>query len=250
MASHMSALGFPAATNEDFQRLMHQAAQKGLAHPLDNGRLGYYIHWAVGEGVEIWAQANPQRELISLNPHFAGQTQLQVGLISAIPNEKYPLDGAFYGWVNPAADDLTKGDFPFVFDSPAFVEQHPAAFPLLRPVQISAFAHRLDAYPDESSYLSVQKESLSYAPESFIPSGLFVKPGETPAAYAFLSGRVLATQTLVNPLTHNPFIWAQVKTFGGEIDIVADPAVVVGEVIQGGLLSGAFWLSGFIHPAA
>lgn len=240
MPSHMSAIGFTPQTADDFGRLQLQTAQQGIPIQVPGG---YYIRWEVGEGVELWAQANEQRELLWLNPHFNGTAVWRIAVSSHIQRPDSPLDGAYFGWVNPAAD-LDSGQHPLVFDAPDDALTRQLALPTLCEVQLAAFAHRLDAFADEQAFHAAQEGSISYAPESFIPTGAFVNVGQLPEAAAVFSGHVLATNVRVNPVTNLIFHWVRVKTTGGEIDVVADPAVIVGRVVTGGLISGSFWLSG------
>jgi len=48
----------------------------------------------------------------------------------------------------------------------------------------------------------------------------------------------------LNPLTQQPFYWARVRTYGGIFDVVADPQIVQGTIVQNGIVGGLFWLSG------
>jgi hypothetical protein len=59
-----------------------------------------------------------------------------------------------------------------------------------------------------------------------------------------LSGRVLDVRMITNPVTGQRFYCAQVSVLGSELDVVADPQVVQGKVVKGGIVRGAFWLSG------
>jgi hypothetical protein len=49
---------------------------------------------------------------------------------------------------------------------------------------------------------------------------------------------------LTNPATRLQYFWARVRTYGGEIEVVASPEVVEGTLMQGGVINGLFWLSG------
>jgi hypothetical protein len=40
------------------------------------------------------------------------------------------------------------------------------------------------------------------------------------------------------------FWWAKVRNYGGEIEVLADPEDVAGEIVEGGVIKGSFWLSG------
>ncbi|MDH5507500.1 MAG: hypothetical protein OEZ02_09795, partial [Anaerolineae bacterium] len=89
---------------------------------------------------------------------------------------------------------------------------------------------------------------LKFSPESFIPAGtfLFNEDDDTPYARAVFTGKVLKTAKLTNGHTGRPFYWAHVRTLGGEVDVVADPDVLEGELVEGGIVYGDFWLSGKI----
>lgn len=240
MPSHMTTLGFRAATSQDFEQLQQQTAQRGTIISLP---AGYYIRWEVGQGIELWAQATPEKRLIWLNPHFNGASEVKINLTQRVPRPDTPLEGAFYAWANPyRSDEVSTGDYPFVFDAPDALTIT-AELPTLGMAQIAAFAHHLDAYPNEEAYYAAQEGGLVYGAESFIPTGTF-QPEQL--ARAVFSGRVLATNVRVNPITNLIFHWAQVQTLGGVYDVVADPAVVNGHLQQGGIVSGAFWLSGRI----
>ena len=54
-----------------------------------------------------------------------------------------PLEGALHGWANPADDELTQGDFPFVFDVVDVACHRPLTLPQRHIIQLTAFAHEL-----------------------------------------------------------------------------------------------------------
>lgn len=84
------------------------------------------------------------------------------------------------------------------------------------------------------------------ADQAFAYLDAFDEDPERPA-HAILTGRVLQTEVRVNELTGGGFRWASVMTLIGEIDVVANPAVVAGEPTAGGVVEGTFWLSGRIR---
>ncbi len=64
-----------------------------------------------------------------------------------------------------------------------------------------------------------------------------------PEALAIFSGRITDTEKCINEHTNEEYIWAKVTVMGDEIDVVADPEIIEGKLIKGGILSGSFWLS-------
>jgi hypothetical protein len=47
-----------------------------------------------------------------------------------------------------------------------------------------------------------------------------------------------------NELTGCSFCWALVKTLGGTVDVVVDPALLEATPRVGSIVKGVFWLSG------
>ena len=113
--------------------------------------------------------------------------------------------------------------------------------------QIAAFVHELAVFRSVAEYLASQTGEMKFAPESFIPSGLFRPGGESidpPKAQAIFTGRILESEMRMNELTNQPFQWVLVETLGGVFDVVADPEFIEFAPPPGGILLGSFWLSG------
>jgi GNAT superfamily N-acetyltransferase len=248
MPSHLSSMGFQLESEADFVKLAEQAYEEGQAWEVDRGT---YIKWAPGGGIELWLQLDAHGDIIGLNPHFRGKGLMRAALTHAIVRaDGTLLDGAFHAWANPSEDDPARGDFPFVFDVPDFYLDKPK-LPAVLDVQLAAFAHELQSYESDQAYDETQPGEIKFAAESFIPAGLFFPGGDEvdpPQAHALFSGHVQATALITNPITGQEFCWAQVRTLGGEMDVVADPVLLNGLLVEGGVVSGTFWLSGrFLH---
>jgi hypothetical protein len=247
MPSHLSDIGFQIEDEEAFQQLASQAYEEG--ETFDAGG-GTYIRWAPGGGVELWLQLDHEDDIVGINPHYAGRSLMRAGLTQRLTRpEGAPLDGAFYAWANPVGEEANSGDFPFVFDAPDYHLNSALSLPSIVDVRLAAFAHELQSYESDEAYDESQPEEMKFASESFIPSGMFDPGGgsiEPPLAHAIFTGHVLETSINTNPATNNEFIWARVRTLGGEIDVVADPVLLNGPLVVGGVVSGAFWLSGQI----
>ncbi len=245
MPSHMTALGFPVTTEQDFRHYVYQASEFGRKIETPNGS---YTLWEVGNGIELWVQTNLHKRILGMKPHFRGQTSMPVGLMKHVSRQEQTiLDGAFYAWADPITDDPESGKFPFVFDLPDYDTYHAVLLPCTTDVQLAAFAHHLTGFANEETYMASQHEDIKFAPESLISSGLFTPEGkikEPPLAEIIFNGRVLETARLTNPVTRQKFYWARVRTTGGVVDVVADPQIVQGQVVQDGIVNGTFWLSG------
>lgn len=244
MASHFSTIGLDVTGEADLRALIEQAIRAGKSLASPHGR---YVRWDLGEGIEIWVGVDKEESVATAHPHFSGTARMQVGITGAIVGDpENPLEGAFSGW----ADGLPEtGCYPFAFDSPNFDCFSDIRFPSLRTVQLSAFAHKVSVYRDDQDF-AARPDDLRVAAESFIPIGSFLKadePESRPESTAALSGHVLDFREITNPI-HNKNFWSiRVKTYGGILDVVADPRVLEGAPALGGVVHGLFWLSGRIQ---
>jgi len=240
----MSDIGFNVETEQDFQQLADQAYDLGEAFQTVDGT---YIKWAPGKGIELWLQLAGDDDAVGFNPHFSGTSLTRVCLNKRIVrSEGHSLDGGFHAWANAEGETPETGDCPFVFDVPNY-QLNTAELPAFVTIQLAAFAHELQSFDNDEAYDQSQPHEIKFASESFIPSGLFFPGGETiepPLAEAVFSGHVLETSLVTNPVTGVEFCWAKTRTVVGEIDVVADPALLNGILIKGGVLTGSFWLSG------
>jgi hypothetical protein len=120
-------------------------------------------------------------------------------------------------------------------------------------VQVTAFAREMNCFPDSDAFTRwriAQKDAPN--PESWRFTG-FTAAQSGPAdqgiapAEALITARVLKAQMRINPITQQNFIALLAATpGGGTIDIAANPQVASGELLEGGIIQGAFWLSGRI----
>lgn len=246
----MSSIGFPVSSKEEFHDLALRAAREG--EPFE-ARGGSYARWSPGSGIELWAQVTRDGKVVGINPHYSGGATTLVGLTSRVVRRERSPDDGFFGWASPRNQDPESGWYPFVFDAPDYELHRDLTLPVIREVQLAAFAHEIRAYQSDEEYEEARRRGdrgTGLAAEAFIPSGLF-KPGgeaiEPPQALAVLAGHVLEARLLSNPVTGASFQWARLRTYGAEIDVVADFEVIVGRTKEGGVLSGSFWLSGRIR---
>lgn len=243
MPSHMTALGFPVVTEQDFRHYVYQASEFGQKIETS---CGSYTMWTPGDGIELWVQINLHKRIIGMNPHFRGEASTHIRLVSRVTRRRQSiLDGSFLGWVVP--DSAGGNGYPLVFDLPDYDLYNELALPCTSSVQMAAFAHMLEGYESEEAYKAANEHEQSASPETFYPSGLYTvhhRVQDPPRAQASLSGYVQATRLYTNPITNQKFYWVLVRTLGGQFDIVADPQVVQGKIMQGGIVKGTFWLSG------
>lgn len=194
-------------------------------------------------------------ELITLNPSFDGESRVEVEIREDVsdPDGK-PFEVAiaakFAGEETPLVFDLAEPAEAARFTSGAKVT-----------LEIAAFSYQPAVYGDEAAYTkaqTAQKSEVLFAPNFFIPSGLFlanmggaIPEGSTrPTAYADFAGTVLKSELRTNVAGKGRFWWALVKTYGGAtLDVVIDPKTIRLNPEPGSIISGRFWLTGRLVSA-
>jgi hypothetical protein len=249
--THFSAVGFPISSQIEFERLLKMAFESGQAVPLHNGK---YVVWEPGEGVQLWVKVK-DRAVLGCAPHYRGEGTLQVNVqgFYSRPEDIAVTDGALLGTGLPI--DAASASFSLVADVPGFeAAASRIAPPRTVTVQLAAFAREMNCFPDSSSFARWQRtqndipdpESLLFpalAPPRSAPSAGGLVPAE-----ALITARVLKAQMRVNPITQQNFIaLVAAAPGGGTIDIAANPQAASGELTAGGIIHGAFWLSGAVH---
>lgn len=246
MPSQFSAVGFRVSTGEDLSALAGRVAGEAETIKVAGGE---YLKWAPPSGEQLWLQVSPKGDGMGMNPHFAGKSEVRVGVEARISRQGHTaLDGTFLGWANPPAGASTGGDYPFAFDCPDAATHLQLELPVTLVAQVAAFAQQVTVYPSREAYDASQAaQGLSFGSRSFIPSGLFSPMGEPvnpPEAHALFAGHVVEAEPRQNWITEAPYWWALVETLGGTFDVVIDPALVSDAPRAGNVLSGWFWLSG------
>jgi len=245
----MSSIGFPVQSLDEMKSLAKQAVAKA-GETLKVPGVGFYRPWSPGAGVELWGHTNEQVQILGMEPHFSGEARMRVRLTKRVVHPKNTvLEGAFYGWANPHSGLTTDGDYPFSFNVPDYRMHDGLTLPVEVSVQLAAFPNELLAFESREAARSSNTWMKDMAGEACIPTGTFLPGGkimDPPKPEIMFAGTVLATSQLRNPATGQPFFWAKVRTLGGELDVVADPAAVKGTVKKNGIVGSMCWLSGRI----
>jgi hypothetical protein len=235
-------------TQAAFQALLQKAYP--MSEAIDaNG--GWYAQYVDAQGAGIWMQFDLDNKLLGANPHFHGPSRRRVMLTEIVASRNYALDGAFHAWADPKDEnDPESGAYPFVFDVPNFHSLPDRQFPVVKDIQLAAFAHTLELFADIADYDRYNAgEELRFASKCFIPVGLFASTEEAadegPASTCMFVGHIQRTARFTNDLTGDDYFWMLVDTLGGEVDVVADLRFFQSPPQVGGIVKGEFWLSGY-----
>ena len=212
----------------------------------------------------MWAGVDKQWNLIAFNPHFVGSSRVRLEATQLVRDEEWPLEGSIYAWAlgHPfaLASEPEQRLFSLLVDLPDF-DRHcdRLVCPTIVTLQLAAFAHELRCFPDDAGFAEAavfqrsqedpaqDSPVIAYAPESFVPVGLFHHVGGIgqERAEATIAGHVQHAEERSNPATGQRFHYLRVHTYGAvELDVVADPTIVTGSPAVGGVVWGTFWLSG------
>ena len=251
--SNLSDIGFPVRSEQDVNEMIIQVVNHTEKIPCQRG---FYLRFSDESGAEIYLQGNFDQEMLGFNPHFRGKSKRSVGITTLIERDASELDGGFYAWANPRQENgEVTGDYPFVFDAPDFRIIENIKIPQTVEIQLTAFASNdFQIFANEQKYSESQTGEVKMAAKFFIPSGLFdIKDEEIDLSIlrpiATFLGEIIEIELKTNALTGEKFYWLLVDTFGGEIDVVADPKLFPNEPNIGGIVTGQFWLSGRITGA-
>ncbi|MFD1900730.1 hypothetical protein GQR36_13355 [Enterococcus termitis] len=189
MVNHFSTVGIPVSSEEDFMTYANQVFASGKNKSakwnvslIGNGRRNRTLGTAESGRRDDWIEST-----------FSGTAVSTVRLVEKVedPTDTV-LDGRIYSEADPEEDAFA---YPFVFDVPDIGIQK-IKYPVIREVQVAAFAHELSIYASEEDYHKSQASEPKFASEFFIPSGLFGSEEEAtyPSSMAMFGGHVLTTK--------------------------------------------------------
>lgn len=247
--SNLSDIGFPVKDELDVNQVIMDIIPHVKSIPC--APFGQYHLFQDESGAQIFLQSNNEQELVGFNPAFDGESIRRVTIVDAIERDTSELDGAYKCEAIEEGENTT---YPFVFDVPNFRTNEAGGTPKTCDVSLTAFASKdLRFYRDKDEYGEKGKMGSEMSEMAFIPTGLFTIDGRgqrvelsPPQAHAVITARVSDWQRRRNTLTGQEFYYFVAETFGGFIDIVADPVFLKEEPVIGGFLKGSFWLSGKI----
>jgi hypothetical protein len=248
VASNLTTIGLACDTEDSFDALMQRLA--GSARERLASDPGDYSIWRSLTGAEVWFHVTGTREtdgqlqdheIIGFTPFFEGMSDVDIEIDAGFqrPGEN-PFEGAFRAWVAPdPANGL--GVHPIVFDCVDFAVHRNRELPIRCHAKLTAFARSITAYADENDYHDCQPEGRKQAARSFVPLGLQgsgstgMPPDhdDAPASNAVLTGAVVEHRLMSDPNGGAPFHWLLVDSLGATFDVVADPSVVTGTILEG-----------------
>ena len=252
--SHYDTIRFTGITSKDtLSALIDQV----LPHAQQVGDCMVYRD---ASGAELWVGINQDNELCSAEPYFSGCLQsVWVSHVAANQYDDGFDDGTGFAhvWQNGSASEngeCVDGDYPFIVDIPDIASFPATAVGTAQKIAVCAFAESAELFADEAAFAASQEaQEMKWAAQCFIPSGMFLSEnapeGARPAARALFTGIVCKAEKRRNTLTHSPFYYCEIATYGGIWSAVY-PAEAFADTPQAGnVIQGEYWLTGRLADA-
>jgi hypothetical protein len=217
-----------------------------------------YLRLAVDDRLELWTRFVNDQPDVHLHSYFRGESRFPVVLYERTERaERLRADGAFFCRSKPLqGEGWFAGQIPIVFDVPDYHRYDAVPLPRVCVVQLTAMALQMKGYVDEDEFREDypwDEEGYGWGERYFAPT-CWTEPrgenGELQEATAAVSGYVLDTAILTNPLTGLDYCWALVETICGVVDIVCSPNDLEGYLHKGGVATASCLLTGRILDCA
>jgi hypothetical protein len=246
MSSHFACIGFPVTDMEEYWKLAHRAAAEGQRVSAADGSA--LTRWAPGAGVEIWAHLNAAGEVLGAIPFFSAGRPYRISVTGSGDDPDEEMEGWIDGWLEPAEEgEPYSGAFPLRADlvNYALTRTRLTSFPSLQRIELAALAHEAELFDSEAAYRAAPGDVYRVPLGSFTSAAHFGADEEIEGfqeSTGLFSARILAVQTLVNPVTGARFWEIEIRPQNAGLWILADQETLGREPAVGQILSGSAWL--------
>ena len=235
MAGHYECIGVPP-DEEAVLGFLEVAGEQGASRELADGNRE--LVWRDSSGASVALETASDGGIVCARPSFLGTSRLPVR-VSGIAED------AACRFCSRLLVEVLGDEGEMQYPLAVELEEIGAVMSALEPdeavrtLRVTAFAQSIRIWPDEAAYTDDVPagtgapdgdSAMPLAPRSLIPVGLFVEPERrgifrrrverAPTAEALLTGIVNAFGERRNTVTGDPFLWAELETFGGRFDAV------------------------------
>ena len=271
MCTRLHAIGFACEIDRQTAKFIAEAARSARRRVAAPG--GEYRIWRSPSGAELWLHyANAARpkaasagvadasselksfdaiaDLSGMSIVHGGTSDVRLRLVRAIATSpKNPLEGLGIGTLG----STRAGERPivFTFELLGFALERIAG-PMEVRVQLTALAQRVWAYPSEASYLANTPSQRLIArgavaditPADLADLQLIYQP--RPGSLWLLTGDVIRSMRLTNPVTSASYHWISIATDRGNFDVIANPSAIDGDISDGHVVQAVVAVTGRI----
>lgn len=249
MSGSLAAIGFIFDDAIAFRDAMQELAEDASLRLASEA--GDYAIWRGASGAEIWFHlaapaAGGEREILGLVPFFEGNGSIAVELTRKAPGAT-PHEGSFHAWLDAEGDG--DGGYPIVFDAVDYAAQQGLPLPRRVQLRLAGFAHELQAFASAEALHAASDLAPPLATQAFLPLGLFAAAATaiedaapacdvtatSASSLALLTGHIVDWRRHDDAESDQAFHWLRIESLAATYDIVADPAVVRGQIRIGGV---------------
>ncbi len=266
MCMSLHAIGFACELTPVTSQFVAQAVRRAsIMVPCAQGN--YHI-WKSHRGAEIWfhyptpdarqrkadakADASPSfdpiDDLKGITVSHRGLSSIVMRLAHSTPNSsRNPLEGVCVGTLEARRGKGRPTLFSFEHIGHAL---DPFIKPITARVQVIGLAHKIWAYPTEDQLMRAMPDKRLIGRGALMA----VTPGEVrevnlvyrskPNTLWLCTGLVKRSMRLVNPETQQPYVWLLLDTERGDIDLLASPDVIEGDISTGHMLQAVVSMAG------
>ncbi len=247
--SNFASVGFDVETsNHDaFQASILELATDCAPFQLDEDDLVCLREKA--NGGQVWIglrQVGETYEFITANPAFVGKSAFPARVLGL------EFDPSWEPFEYRIAVQFSKLDIPLLIElaDPREAKRfRNLAEPMELVLDVTAFTFNPEIFDDEEAFVRAQEklgEDVAYAPDFFIPSGLFSDQASSRATFG---GEILEAERVTTGEGASHWRTLVQVQGGGTINVVFDDVRPDLDPQHGQLISGAFWLSAQVPPA-
>jgi hypothetical protein len=258
VCTRLHAIGFPCEVDRQTAKFIADVAASAKRRVASSQ--GEYRIWRSPAGAEIWlhyadtARSRPAaagvwetgaapkpfdaiEDLSGMSVVHGGTSDVRMRLVRAIAtSSKNPLDGLGIGTL--ASKRPEDRPIVFTFELLGFALERIARPTEVR-VQLTALAQQVWGYPSEAAYLAetpgrrliARGAVADVAPADLADLQLIYQPKS--GSLWLLTGDVIQSMRLINPVTSAPYCWISLATDRGNFDVVANPSIIQGDISDG-----------------
>ncbi|MDX2158616.1 MAG: hypothetical protein SFW09_19115 [Hyphomicrobiaceae bacterium] len=268
MCTRLHAIGFPCEMDRRTAEFIGTAALNAKRRIACAE--GEYRIWRSPAGAEIWLHYpsrdrpfsrtggsagtpsgfDPIGDLMGMTVVHAGASVMRMRLARVLRVSKdNPLDGTCVAMLG--SQRSSDKPIAFTFELVGYAETRHATGAEAR-VRVTALAQWVWAFAREDAYLAatpshrlIGKGAMAQAEPGMLPDApLIYRP--KPGTLWLVTGEVRRSVRLVNPVTRAPYYWVLLATDRGDIDLVASPDRIEGDVSDGHTLQAVVTTAGRI----
>gem|GEM_PF-5449830 len=206
---------------------------------------GVYRVYTNKHGGQLYAQYDPQDNLIGCLAHLIADCSYRVKFNKAVTDERFPMDGLI---LSELVDD--QPGVPLAIDSPNFwVDAYQLEPDTEVGLQVACFPLQAAFYKSAKDFSKSPLGRLDHS-GALIPSGLFRPDGETvekPKGQAIICGTIERAELCKSGFMEPGFWKCFVNILGGQVVVPFSTSGLKSKPKPGGIVAGSVTVSGLIQ---